>query len=134
MYLLICNIESVITLHITYTENIYLSEILQSDHHYVHRDIKPANILLNDQFEPIICDFGLLYDLELSIDQKGTKFTGTPCYTPIEAIEANIISTKWDVFSFGVIMLELLSGLSIKGKSKKYELSSSHKCYIYSLM
>ena len=88
---------------------------LQNGHPFVHRDIKPANILLTYELEPRICDFGLLYVTSEDPNHLRTIFQGTIAYSPAEAFsdDINIPTTKWDVFSFGVIMYELLTGLPV---------------------
>ena len=67
------------------------------------------------ELEPIICDFGLLYVTSEDPKHLSTSFQGTTAYSPAEAFsdDNNIPTTKWDVFSFGVIMYELLTGLPV---------------------
>ena len=80
----------------------------------VHRDIKPANILIADDFEAKIADFGLLrfaVSGEFFDDNTRTGAIGSVPYMPPEALQYGDISTKWDVYSLGIVMLECLTGL-----------------------
>jgi interleukin-1 receptor-associated kinase 1 len=77
----------------------------------VHRDIKPANILLMDDYEPLICDFGLARWLPAKLTHlQVTTFEGTFGYVPPEYTTHGVFSEKTDVFALGVVLLELLTG------------------------
>ncbi|XP_044978913.1 receptor-like cytosolic serine/threonine-protein kinase RBK2 [Hordeum vulgare subsp. vulgare] len=85
----------------------------------VHRDVKPANILLQDDYEPLICDFGLAKWLPDKLTHyQVTIFEGTFGYVPPEYTTHGIFNEKTDVFAFGVVLLELLTGRrAIDGKN-----------------
>ncbi|KAK6130386.1 hypothetical protein DH2020_035891 [Rehmannia glutinosa] len=77
----------------------------------IHRDIKSANILLTEDFEPQISDFGLAKWLpdqwtHLTVSQ----FEGTFGYLPPEFFMHGTVDEKTDVYAFGVLLLELISG------------------------
>ncbi|XP_051238374.1 interleukin-1 receptor-associated kinase 4 isoform X1 [Dicentrarchus labrax] len=86
-------------------------EYLHSNHH-VHRDVKSANILLDEKFVAKISDFGLTRASakRTSTTMMTEKIVGTRAYMAPEALRGEITS-KSDVFSFGVVLLEILSGL-----------------------
>ncbi|KAI3764127.1 hypothetical protein L2E82_14130 [Cichorium intybus] len=80
------------------------------DPHILHRDIKSSNILLDENFEAHLADFGLArlilpYDTHVTTD-----LVGTLGYIPPEYGQASVASYKGDVYSFGVVLLELLTG------------------------
>lgn len=80
---------------------------------YIHKNLKTSNILLDTNFRAKVTNFGLARSVD-GDEQGGLQLTrhvvGTYGYMSPEYIEHGVITPKLDVFAFGVIVLELLSG------------------------
>ncbi|KAH0855143.1 hypothetical protein HID58_020460 [Brassica napus] len=86
----------------------------------VHRDIKTTNILLNEKLQAKLADFGLSRSFPLGTETHvSTVVAGTPGYLDPEYYRTNWLTEKSDVFSFGVVLLELVTNRPVidqKGK------------------
>ncbi|XP_061367901.1 probable serine/threonine-protein kinase PBL7 [Gastrolobium bilobum] len=77
----------------------------------VHRDIKPSNILLSSRKNPKICDFGLAtWTSAPSVPFLCKTVKGTFGYLAPEYFQHGKVSDKTDVYAFGIVLLELITG------------------------
>ncbi|XP_066396678.1 disease resistance protein RGA2-like isoform X2 [Miscanthus floridulus] len=84
---------------------------LHDECHIVHLDLKPQNILMDAAMTPKIADFGLSRLLnEQKSKTVAKKLLGTLGYMAKEYIDHGIISSKADIFSLGVIIIEIITG------------------------
>jgi serine/threonine protein kinase len=74
-----------------------------------HLDVKPQNILLDDNFDAKLSDFGLCKLIDRDKSQVVTRMRGTPGYLAPEWLTSHI-TEKADVYSFGVVVMEIISG------------------------
>ena len=77
----------------------------------VHRDVKPGNVMVSEDGRPKLMDFGIAKREDASLTQTGT-FLGTPSYASPEQIKEGTVDNRSDIFSFGVLVFELMSGQS----------------------
>lgn len=104
--------------------------------HYVHRDIKTSNILLDGSFRAKISDFGLAKLVAKTGDGEAstTKVVGTFGYLAPEYLRDGLATTKSDVYAFGVVLFELISGKEAITRTEGMVLSNSERRSLASIM
>ncbi|XP_031491885.1 receptor protein kinase TMK1-like [Nymphaea colorata] len=88
---------------------------------FIHRDLKPSNILLGDDMRAKVADFGLVRLAPEGKCSVETRLAGTFGYLAPEYAVTGRLTTKADVFSFGVILMELISGRRALDESQPEE-------------
>ncbi|MDX1414485.1 MAG: ABC transporter substrate-binding protein [Candidatus Promineifilaceae bacterium] len=80
-------------------------------HGIVHRDLKPSNILLDEQGNAYLSDFGIAKDLEVdAYETHPGTFIGSPAYMSPEQLLNATVTRQSDIYSLGIILFELLTG------------------------
>ncbi|XP_054778688.1 proline-rich receptor-like protein kinase PERK7 [Prosopis cineraria] len=87
----------------------------------IHRDIKGANILLENNFEAKVADFGLAKFTQDNNTHVSTRVMGTFGYLAPEYASSGKLTEKSDVFSFGIMLLELITGRPPVDTTGEYE-------------
>ncbi|GAC1358173.1 MAG: hypothetical protein NVSMB44_05240 [Ktedonobacteraceae bacterium] len=91
-----------------------LSQALSYAHgqNIIHRDIKPANVLLDEDGEASLADFGIakLFNLSTTTLTSANQILGTPAYMAPEQVSNKLISPATDIYGLGVLTYQLLTG------------------------
>ncbi|XP_050238836.1 probable serine/threonine-protein kinase PBL24 isoform X2 [Mercurialis annua] len=83
----------------------------------IHRDVRPGNILLTHDFVPMLGDFGLAR--WKTTDEVQTRILGTFGYLAPEYAESGLVSVRTDVYAYGIILLQLLSGQKVVNSKRE---------------
>lgn len=86
----------------------YLHSLAQQS--FIHRDLKPSNILLSDDMRAKVADFGLVRNAPDGKYSVETKLAGTFGYLAPEYAATGRVTTKVDVYAFGVVLMEIITG------------------------
>lgn len=94
----------------------------------IHRDVKSSNILLDENFEAHLSDFGIAKSIPTAKTHASTYVLGTIGYIDPEYARTSRLNEKSDVYSFGIVLLELLTGKkAVDNESNLHQLVCSYQ-------
>lgn len=76
----------------------------------IHRDLKPSNVLIDEQGNAYLADFGIAKISEATIHLTGTGVVGTPAYMAPEMGQTGVVTPLVDVYALGVTLFQMLTG------------------------
>jgi serine/threonine protein kinase len=83
------------------------------EHEIIHRDVKPSNILITENGQPMLADFGVakLLDAVETMELTGTGVgIGTPEYMAPEQVTGKLVDARADIYALGVVLFEMVTG------------------------
>ena len=92
----------------------------------VHRDVKPGNVLLDEEGNAYLTDFGVALDADSPEKSSGTMMRGTPGYLSPEQVRLDPASPQTDVYALGIVVYEMLTGIHPFPESSLRELLDRH--------
>lgn len=102
-------------------------------HDIIHRDLKPSNIMISEDKEIFITDFGISQQKEYKVTkshQKTTAKKGTHFYKPIELVQKGYFGEFTDSYSFGIMLFEIFQEKSIVEVFEKFKNMAIEVFYI----
>ncbi|KAJ9169692.1 hypothetical protein P3X46_017854 [Hevea brasiliensis] len=88
----------------------YLHSLAQQSLSFIHRDLKPSNILLGDDMRAKVSDFGFVKNAPDGKNSLVTRVAGTFGYLAPEYAKTGKVTRKVDVYAFGAILMEMITG------------------------
>lgn len=92
----------------------------------IHRDIKPENVLISERGQVKVADFGLARNVTAATVAEGGVVIGTVSYIAPELVSRGHASTRSDVYSLGIVLYELLTGLKPYRADTPIEVAYAH--------